>query len=275
MQHCAHTGGKLHFKDRTGNDFGWSDEGVVYSLKAAPLSYEDNYFLDDYEKSYGRSYEDDAGNLRRLARKRLSRLNKVRPQRKTSPGRLLEIGCATGIFLDEARNDGFDVTGIEVSSWACKVAQDRNLRVIRSSIIEPTQEAEDVIQNEQFDVVCAFYVIEHFAGQKKLFTTIRNLLKPGGFFVCALPSTHGPLFYNDIERWIATHPQDHYVDYSPKSLKSILPLYNLRPIDFRPASYHQERCKGILKYLPSPFYKVFADRFAYGDTVEFIAQRTN
>jgi SAM-dependent methyltransferase len=268
--HCSHTGKPLKKGRRTGEAFAWSDEGVLYSLQARSLSYEDDYFLADYERTYGRSYEEDESNLRNLARRRLHHLKSFTGK---DHGRLLEIGCAAGYFLDEARKSGFDVTGIEISSWGCNLTRKKGLRVVHSSFLEPTAECEALFLNERFDVIAAFYVIEHFADQRKVFETISSLLMPGGFFLCALPSIHGPLFKYDFKKWKETHPADHYVDYSPCSLRRILPLYNLRALRFFPASYHQERCRGLLKHLPSGLYRWYADRTAYGDTIEFIAQK--
>lgn len=268
--YCSHTGKPLKKRRRTGEAFAWSDEGLLYSLNAYPLSYEEDYFLADYERTYGRSYEEDEANLRLLARRRLHHLKPLTNER---PGRLLEIGCAAGFFLDEARTSGFDVTGIEISAWGCNLARKKGLRVLHSSFIEPTLEGEALVQKERFDVVAAFYVIEHFADQRRVFETISSLLKPGGLFLCALPSIHGPLFDYDFKKWEQTHPADHYVDYSPVSIKQILPLYNLRALRFFPASYHPERSGGFLRRLPTSVYRMYADRAAYGDTLEFIAQK--
>ncbi len=267
--YCSHTGKPLKKRRRTGEAFAWSDEGLLYSLYAYPLSYEEDYFLSNYERTYGKSYEADEENLRQLSRRRLAYLHKNRNH--TKGARLLEIGCATGFFLDEARAAGYDVTGIEISSWACDLARKKGLRVIRSSFLEPTMEAETMLQRERFDVVAAFYVIEHFADQRKVFETISSLLKPGGLFLCAMPSIYGPLFDYHFAKWEETHPADHYVDYSPHSMKRILPLYHMRALRFYPASYHQERAGGLLKRLPDRLYRRYANLMAYGDTMEFVA----
>ena len=41
------------------------------------------------------------------------------------PGRLLDVGCACGFLLDEARQLGWAVEGIERSRWAAQVARTR------------------------------------------------------------------------------------------------------------------------------------------------------
>lgn len=270
---CPHTGRPLQRQSRTGADFAWSEEGALYSLRAAPLSYEEDYFLADYQNSYGKSYEEDEPNLRRMAR---SRLDFLKSRGNAGSGRLFEIGCATGFFLDEARSAGYDVEGIEISHWACRVAEQRFALSVRcGSFMDPDP---DVISTTPgatvlYDVVAAFYVIEHFADQKQVFARIASLLKPGGLFLCALPSTHGPLLRCNPACWMETHPADHYVDYSPASLRKILPLYGMEAVRFRPASFHQERSCGWMRRLPAPAYRALARMTGFGDTLEFIARK--
>lgn len=278
---CSHTGHPLHLREATGQDFAWSDEGVLYSLKAAPLSYEQDYFFAEYERAYGKTYEEDEPNLRALARRRLDLLE-IWGFSRGEGRNILEIGCATGTFLDEARSRGYDPTGIEISRWACEQARTRRgLQVHESSFLDFGKANTETNagpgtsegRQERFDVIAAFYVIEHFADQKVVFQKISSLLKQGGFFICALPSIRGPLFHCDRQRWMETHPADHYVDYSPASLRRIMPLYDLEPVIFRPASYHRERSCGLMRRLPGPLYRIIADLTACGDTIEFIARK--
>ncbi|MBW7856800.1 MAG: class I SAM-dependent methyltransferase [Leptonema sp. (in: Bacteria)] len=274
---CSHTGQPLQLLTEA-DRFAISNEGIIYSLDAHTIDYEDDYFFTDYEKQYGKSYQKDESNLRRLAKNRLQWLAKSiqnSPTYKSKPLQLLEIGSATGFFIDEANSAGYDSVGIEVSSWACRQAKQLGANVIQSSFLDLTIEAESKLIEYSFDVIAAFYVIEHFADQNKIFKQIERLLRPGGYFIFALPSTQGPLFQCNLQTWVATHPTDHYVDYSPQSLKQILPIYNMKSVCFRPASYHQERSCGILKRLPNFLYKAYSDSTGYGDTIECIAKKIN
>lgn len=277
-QLCSHTNQPLQPFDKSANGFAISKEGLVYNLDAYSISYEDDYFFTDYEKQYGKSYQNDEINLRHLAKNRLQWLaksiqNDQAFKNTTKPLQLLEIGSATGFFIDEANSAGYDSVGIEVSSWACRQAKQIGANVIRSSFLDLTIEAESKLTEHSFDVIAAFYVIEHFAEQNIIFNKIKQYLRPGGYFIFALPSTYGPLFRCNLPKWITTHPADHYVDYSPLALKKILPLYQMKAINFRPASYHQERSCGILKRMPNFLYRAYANVTSYGDTIEVIAKR--
>lgn len=244
-------------------DYFCSPSGAIYSGAARSLTYSDNYFLEEYSKQYGRTYAEDEPNLRSLARRRLERSLLPRIAR----GDLLEIGCASGFFLEEARLAGFAVQGLEVSAFAAEQARSRGLDVQTGSFLE--YEA-----TRRFDVLAAFYVLEHFPDQREALERVSRLIKPGGFFLFALPSTNGPLFLCNREGWIKTHPEDHFADYSPRSLQRILPEYGLKVLHTMPASHHPERSCGLwrtLHQLHPELYRFFARRFSYGDTMDGIA----
>ncbi len=83
------------------------------------LMYSAQYFriegADTHEVSGYRDYIADGPMLRRQARSSLAHLERFVAE---PHGRLLEIGCAAGFFLDEARARGWSPTGVEVSRFA-------------------------------------------------------------------------------------------------------------------------------------------------------------
>ena len=250
-------------------DYFISQEGVIYYSRAASVDYGRDYFLEEYSRQYGKSYLEDEANLRTMARGRLQWLEQVAPVRK---GSILEIGCAAGFFLSEAREKGFSTTGIEISSYAGDLAAQQGHRIFRESFLSSA--IPELLQGESgFDLIASFYTIEHFADQQTAFKRMAKYLKPGGLLLVAMPSYHGPLFYCSPGRWIATHPGDHFADYSPEALRAILPIYGLRLLAARPASYHQNRSCGWRASIPSFLYRKMAQRQGYGDTMEFIAIR--
>ncbi|MBI39648.1 MAG: hypothetical protein CMF59_08615 [Leptospiraceae bacterium] len=127
------------------NDFAISDDGVIYYLKANSLDYGPEYFLEEYENQYGKSYLEDESNLRNMARRRLEWMeetiragNHIVPWDHPRGPALLEIGSAAGFFLDEARERGFRTTGIEVSGFASDFAEKRGHHIIRQSFLAST-----------------------------------------------------------------------------------------------------------------------------------------
>lgn len=90
---------------------------------------------------------------------------------------LLDVGAYIGIFVEVAAAAGWQVCGVEPSSWAVMEARKRGLLVI-----EGTQDAP-ALQGKQFDVVTMWDVIEHVDDPTVELRKAYHLLKPGGWLV--------------------------------------------------------------------------------------------
>ena len=243
--------------------------GFLSWSEARSLSYDDAYFLEEYENQYGRTYLEDEPTLRNLARRRLDFIEKESARNRTeSNPALLEIGCATGFFLSEARDRGYRVKGVETSLFASEFGRNQmGLSIDAVPFL-------DWNSQEQFDVIAAFFVLEHIPDQRQMLHKIESLLRPGGIFLFALPSFFGPSFRCDREGWLKQHPLDHFVDYDPGSLCRVLRLYGMDCVRIRPSSYHRERSCGFWKKLPEVLYRKFANRIKFGDTMEGFARKS-
>ncbi len=111
---------------------------------------------------------------RRTARIRLNRIAGY----KRPPGHLLEIGTATGSFLNEARQAGFSVQGLDVSSTFAAMARARYGLNIDLDFIEDAQ-----LPPVHYDVVCNFGGIACWNDPLKALRNIRCALKPDGVLV--------------------------------------------------------------------------------------------
>ena len=96
-------------------------------------------------------------------------------------GKLLEIGSATGYFLNAARAD-FDAQGLEPSAWACKIARERFKLDVYPEPLET-----DRFPAGTFDVVAMTDVIEHLIDPKDALRRAAAWLKPGGLLYLVTP----------------------------------------------------------------------------------------
>ncbi len=240
--------------------------GAVYYRLAQLANYERRYFLTQYREQYGCSYMEDEAALRQLAQRRLKLIDRYPP-----PGRrLLEIGAAAGFFLDEAHRHGFEVSGLECSRFAAQIARKRFGLSIHCASFPQYK-----IGRHSFDLIAAFYLLEHLPQQHSALKAIAEALQPGGLFLFALPSLQGPLFRRHREQWLREHPKDHFVDHSPASLRKCFSYYGLKLLLLRPASFHPERAGSLWKYpLLRQLYRLYALKRCYGDTMEGIARRS-
>jgi 2-polyprenyl-3-methyl-5-hydroxy-6-metoxy-1,4-benzoquinol methylase len=90
---------------------------------------------------------------------------------------LLDVGAYIGVFVEVAAAAGWQVCGVEPSTWAVTEAQKRGLPVI-----EGTQDTPD-LQAKRFDVLTMWDVIEHVVDPMAELRKAHHLLKPGGWVV--------------------------------------------------------------------------------------------
>jgi 2-polyprenyl-3-methyl-5-hydroxy-6-metoxy-1,4-benzoquinol methylase len=91
-------------------------------------------------------------------------------------GRLLEIGCAYGFFLDEAAG-GFDVYGVELAEHARQSCRARGLRVAARL------DDAGVLAGAPYDAVVMLDVIEHLPDPAGTLLAVAGMLRPGGRLV--------------------------------------------------------------------------------------------
>lgn len=93
-------------------------------------------------------------------------------------GRLLDVGCSYGAFLELATERGWEPFGVELSEKACSYARrERGLEVFHGTL-----EAA-ALPGGGFDVVTLWDVIEHLERPRDTIREIHRLLAPGGVAV--------------------------------------------------------------------------------------------
>ena len=94
-------------------------------------------------------------------------------------GRLLDIGCGTGSFLAFMKKKGCKVSGIESNAKARNICLENNIEV---------QATETELHPESFDTISLWHVLEHLPNPENSINTYRDLLKPTGLLVVAVPN---------------------------------------------------------------------------------------
>lgn len=96
-------------------------------------------------------------------------------------GTILDIGCGTGYFLNECKNNNFDTIGIEPNEIARISCQKKGLKVFENI-------NEILNQNKSINVVSLWHVLEHIHQPKDLLIKIHSLLSTKGILILALPN---------------------------------------------------------------------------------------
>ena len=156
---------------------------------------------------------------------------------KSPPGNMLDIGCAFGIFLDEARKKGWNVSGVDVSENAVEYARKKySLNVFMGTL------ADAGMNSGYFDVVTAWDVIEHLADPAKFLDEIVRVIKKGG--ILALRTPNADTLFLKLNKSVNAVFGDRYAKVGPKfehhkylfsadSLKELLRNKGFEVIDIR------------------------------------------
>ncbi len=131
-------------------------------------------------------------------------------------GKVLDVGCGTGDRLDAFRRKGFEVYGVEPSQSAKHAREFLKLNVIEGDLFSAD------FQDNFFDVVTLYHVLEHTHNPMKVCEEIRRILKEGGFLVIQVPNKDCFQFKLFKERWAAFDvPRDLYY-FGIQPLRSLL-----------------------------------------------------
>lgn len=137
--------------------------------------------------------------------------------RPVAGARLLEIGCAYGLFLDAARRRGYDVTGVELSARAAEQARARDLTVFSSQLA-------DAPLSGPFDVVCAWDTIEHVPDPVEFWQALRGLVADDGVVLFSTP------YFSSLParllrtRWWTLKPTEHIWHFTPQTHRTVAAL---------------------------------------------------
>jgi 2-polyprenyl-3-methyl-5-hydroxy-6-metoxy-1,4-benzoquinol methylase len=95
--------------------------------------------------------------------------------------RILDIGCGNGGFLERLCEAGYrNISGIEPSRDAYNNAK----TILRDNIINKTFDASD-FDNNSFDIICNFHLLDHLSSPLIFLQQCRNILDKDGYLLTA------------------------------------------------------------------------------------------
>ncbi len=132
--------------------------GQIVKCKKCGLIYTNPRIDQSSLVKFYQSYDDDDDSSESLARSYTSKkiVNKILKYKNA--GRVIEIGCATGILLNELKKAGFEVTGLELSIWACESGKKEYNLNIQNCDLNNAKFSDKI-----FDAVILNDTIEHIS----------------------------------------------------------------------------------------------------------------
>jgi 2-polyprenyl-3-methyl-5-hydroxy-6-metoxy-1,4-benzoquinol methylase len=177
----------------------------------------------DYEELRGEQYLAELSHRRRDAR---VRLRYVEPW--ATRGRLLDVGAASGAFVAEAAEQGFDAAGVEpVPSFARAAREHFGVDVREGGI-------DDVgLLAARYEVITLWHVLEHIPSPVRHLRTLSHALAQGGVIAIEVPNAGGVVAAHMGGEWPSLEPQVHVNQFTARSLRAALEAAQLEVCDLR------------------------------------------
>jgi len=147
--------------------------------------------------------------------------------------RVFEVGCYTGVFLDEARRRGWSVSGCEPSRWAHERASERLGNGVVHNL--PLEEIEPS-RVGLVDVVFMWDVVEHLYMPWRDLGRAGEILRPGGWLVLTTMRSDAMIARVLGRRWPWIMPM-HLWYFTQRSLTHMLSAAGFKPKVFTSYSH--------------------------------------
>ncbi len=182
---------------------------MLYAEEVSVIYQTLSYFEGNSEIGYG-NYAAMHKALAPHFRRRLRILASYLPRR----GKLVDVGCADGYFLELARADGWEVMGVEISEEMAAESSGRlNIPIVTSV---------DRLPPGEFDVITMWEVLEHLPDPVAELQRLVQRLRPGGFLMLSTPNAGHWQALRAPETWTAYRPPAHLVLFTADSLRLVL-----------------------------------------------------
>lgn len=147
---------------------------------------------------------------------------------ESEKGTLLDIGAGTGDFLTVLKNDGWQITGIEPNEKAKTMAVSKGITFADSL---------EGLQNNSFDVITMWHVLEHVPDVEKQISELKRLLKPNGTIFIAVPNFNSfdANYYGHF--WAAFDVPRHLWHFSKTAIKKLFAIQNLELVKIIPMKF--------------------------------------
>jgi 2-polyprenyl-3-methyl-5-hydroxy-6-metoxy-1,4-benzoquinol methylase len=163
-----------------------TDCGLVFIIEStADIDQSDLYSTDYFSEREEYFLHESDKNLREVSGEHLESFRKglkIIGKHKKS-GRLLDLGCAVGVFLSMAKEEGWEVCGVDISEYAVARARERcQVEVYAGEL------ADVGFPEGSFDVITMWDVLEHLVHPQAGLAETHRILKDDGILLLDTPN---------------------------------------------------------------------------------------
>ena len=168
---------------------------------------------------------------------------------------VLDVGCATGIFIEYLKKEGINAKGIDVSSKMVEKAKRKGLNCTTDNLFS---------LSENFDLITLWDVIEHFIDPKEALKKVYGLLKKDGDVIIQTPC-QGLISENFKEEWRHYNPPQHIYLFNQNSLFYLLASTNFMIVNWIRIGSGNDA--GTIPAKPKKVFDSISKKLGIGDNI--------
>ncbi len=224
---CGKNSFKILYQEKNDKDYRYyssGNHGRVVRCDNCDLIY-----VNPIEKGIEKNYEDieDRDYLKsKDARTENAKRDLREIEKYKKNGKILDIGCGPGFFLKVAKDNDWNEYGVELSKWACDYGKNIGVNIINKRL----EKAK--FNDNLFDVITLWDVIEHVENPSGLLLEIKRILKNDGTIALNTPNI-GSIFAKIMGKkwWNLMGMHIYYFD--KKTIRKILEKNGFRIIKIK------------------------------------------
>ena len=198
----------------TGEEFFLEHHPELHLFKTCPVPTDLNAY---YESEEYISHTDRKGSLRERAYQVVKQIQFVQKRSRMlkyvkADARVLDVGTGTGDWPAYLQSKGHASVGLETNRRAQHKAVEKGVHTISDW---------NELQQEQFDCITLWHVLEHVPEPSEVLTTLHQHLEPGGVVMIAVPNYRSwdAQFYKEF--WAAYDVPRHLWHFSSDSIRTL------------------------------------------------------
>lgn len=159
-------------------------------------------------------------------RTKLNLINKLNQK----PGRILDVGCGTGAFLETCRKGGWEVMGTEPDFDARTIATEKLQITIKPDL-------NTLVGTNSFDIISLWHVLEHIPNLNQVIPQLHKLLAEQGTLLIAVPNcdSYDATYFG--EYWAAYDVPRHLYHFTPATIDPLFKKHGFRLLAQQPMNF--------------------------------------
>jgi 2-polyprenyl-3-methyl-5-hydroxy-6-metoxy-1,4-benzoquinol methylase len=146
-------------------------------------------------------------------------------------GKLLDIGCATGQFLNFMAQHGWETTGIEPDDKTrARAISEYGLNVL-------PEESLNSFSDSSFDIITMWHVLEHVSELNGRMLQLNKILKAKGTLIIAVPNSNSYDAKKYNEFWAGYDLPRHLYHFTKQDMKLLMEKYGFAILNIVPMKF--------------------------------------